>query len=133
MVDDEPAILFAYKKILQRYDFVVDATDTKLKCLKLLQEHTYSFAILDMQLNGGTNEDGLALIKQIRKIQPEAVIIMITAFCNREVRERAFSLGADQFFEKPLSTDIIIEAFQKIRFNLDTNSLPLTGTRERTG
>ena len=113
LVDDESAVLFAYKKVLQHHNFIVDAIETKEETLRLLEINSYAVAILDLRLGGEASEDGLELIRYIKARQPAAVIMMITAFGNQEIRERAYRLGADHYFEKPVSTHTIREALHE--------------------
>ena len=110
LVDDEETIRFAYKKVLQRERFKVDAIDSKDGAFQLLSRNSYDVAILDLRLGGESCEEGFELLRQIKEVQPEAVVIMITAHGNQDVRERATRLGADHYFEKPVSTNRIREA-----------------------
>ncbi|MBW7995523.1 MAG: response regulator [Candidatus Glassbacteria bacterium] len=110
LVDDESAVLFAYKKVLQREQFKVDAIDSKDGSYALLERNSYDVAILDLRLGGESSEEGFELLRHIKDEHPETVIIMITAHGNQEVRDRAYQLGADHYFEKPVSTSRIREA-----------------------
>jgi len=121
LVDDESAVLFAYKKVLQRQELIVDASGTKEETLELLKKYRYDVAILDLRLGGENCEEGFELISHIKNKSPETSIIMITAFGNQEIREQAFSLGADNYFEKPVSTHIIREALQKAGIQIPEN------------
>ena len=110
LVDDETAVLFAYKKVLQREQFKVDAIDSKDGSYVLLDRNQYDVAILDLRLGGESNEEGFELLQHIKGAHPETVIIMITAHGNQDVRDRAYQMGADHYFEKPVSTNRIREA-----------------------
>lgn len=112
LVDDEPAVLFAYKKVLQRHQLIVDAVDTKEKTLRLLDQNDYEVAFLDLCLSGEGNEDGFELLSHIKAKQPNTVAIIITACGNQEIRERAYRLGADHYFEKPVSINTIRDALE---------------------
>ena len=110
LVDDETAVLFAYKKVLQREQFKVDAIESKDGSYVLLDRNRYDVAILDLRLGGESNEEGFELLQHIKGAHPETVIIMITAHGNQDVRDRAYQMGADHYFEKPVSTNRIREA-----------------------
>lgn len=110
LVDDEAAVLFAYKKVLQRESFMVDAIDSKDGTYDLLERNDYDVAILDLRLGGESSEEGFELLQHIKGVHPDTVIIMITAHGNQEVRDKAYRLGADHYFEKPVSTNRIREA-----------------------
>ncbi len=127
LVDDETAVLFAYKKVLQREQFEVDAIDSMAGTYKLLDHNSYDVAILDLRLGGESSEEGFELLQYIKGHNPETFIIMITAHGNQEVRDRAFQLGADYYFEKPVSTN-------KIRETLAVSGImpSVRGTNSRT-
>ncbi len=110
LVDDESAVLFAYKKVLQREQFKVDAIDSMAGTYELLKSNSYDVAILDLRLGGELSEEGFELLRHIKGKHPETVIVMITAHGNKGIRERAYQLGADHYFEKPVSTNRIREA-----------------------
>jgi DNA-binding NtrC family response regulator len=110
LVDDESAVLFAYKKVLQREQFKVDAIDSMTGTYDLLRINSYDVAILDLRLGGESSEEGFELLGHIKDKHPGTMVIMITAHGNQEVRDKAFRLGADQYFEKPVSTNRIREA-----------------------
>ena len=113
LVDDETAILFAYKKVLQRPEVVLDAVESKYETLKLLENNNYDAAILDLRLGGESCEEGFELIKVIKERYSHTTIMMITAFGNPEIKDKAYRLGADYYFEKPVSTRVIREALRK--------------------
>ncbi len=112
LVDDETAVLFAYKKVLQRTGLLVDATDSKKETIRLLEKHAYDVAILDLRLSGGTCEEGFELMSVIKSQSPSTKIMLITAYGNPDIRDKASRLGADFYFEKPVSTKFIQEALR---------------------
>ncbi|MEA2063247.1 MAG: response regulator [Gemmatimonadota bacterium] len=112
MVDDESAILFAYKKILQHPDIVIDAVESREEALSLLQKNSYQAVILDLRLHGSNGEEGFELINTIRDKYCQSKIIMITAYGTPEIKAKAYRLGADYYFEKPISTRIIQNALE---------------------
>jgi DNA-binding response OmpR family regulator len=113
LVDDETSILFAYKKVLQQPDLIIDAVESKEEAIDLLQENDYQAAILDLRLHGSTGEEGFELVSHIKETNSNLKIIMITAYGSPEIKEKAFNLGADCYFEKPVSTKIILNALKK--------------------
>ena len=118
LVDDESSILFAYKKVLQSPGVVVDAVESKEEAVELLNGNDYQAAILDLRLHGSTGEEGFELISFIKQNYNHQKIIMITAYGNPEIKEKAFKLGADYYFEKPISTRIIRDALEKAGITL---------------
>lgn len=116
LVDDEFSILFAYKKVLQRPDVVVDAVDSMEEAINLLEKNDYQVAILDLRLHGSTDEEGFELIDLVRGKynNPKITIILITAYGNPEIKDRAYKHGADYYFEKPVSTNTIRNTLERV-------------------
>jgi len=114
LVDDEFSILFAYKKVLQCPDVLIDAAESREEALRLLDENDYQAAILDLSLHGSTGEEGFELASLIREKygNPKITIIMITAYGTPEIKDQAYKLGADYYFEKPVSTNTIRDALE---------------------
>jgi DNA-binding response OmpR family regulator len=114
LVDDEFSVLFAYKKVLQCPEVLIDAAESKEEALRLLDENHYQAAILDLSLHGSTGEEGFGLASLIREKygNPTITIIMITAYGTPEIKDQAYKLGADYYFEKPVSTNTIRDALE---------------------
>ena len=123
LVDDEIAVLFAYKKVLQRPGVVVDSADSKAETLRLVQCQYYDVAILDLRLGGGTCEEGFELIASIKRYSPATRIMLVTAYGNQETKEKATRLGAEFYFEKPISTRFIQEALRLSGILVDEGEL----------
>ncbi len=107
LVDDEVAVLFAYRKCLRRIGYKGDTVETKREAEILLDKHKYDVAILDLRLSSSDGEEGIELISYARKCQPEVKLIMITAYGSEEVKDKAYKHGADIYLEKPVSIELI--------------------------
>ncbi len=55
--------------------------------------------------------DGLEAVQQIKRIRPETIVILTTAYRDQELRTRSLEAGADGFI---LKDDLMIDALQKI-------------------
>jgi DNA-binding NtrC family response regulator len=112
VVDDEPAFLLGFKKLLQSPDMVIDTTETFEEAISLLDEHNYTAVIADIRLTGVLREEGLDILKYIKEQYPCTKVIMITGYGGTEVMERAMFLGADYYFEKPVPLDMLKNALR---------------------
>ena len=119
LVDDEITVLFAYKKVLQRIGLAVDTADTEKDALSLLDRHTYDIAILDLRLGGGNCQEGLDLISTVKAKSSKTKVMLITAYGDQEIQEKACRLGADFYFEKPISTRLIQESLRLAGIQID--------------
>jgi DNA-binding response OmpR family regulator len=58
--------------------------------------------------------DGIDLLSRIRKIDPQAVIILMTGFGNEDVLLRALRGGAANFFKKPFNFQELLDCIRSI-------------------
>lgn len=59
-------------------------------------------------------KDGLAALKELTEMDPEALIVMLTSLANRQSVEDAFQSGAIHYIRKDTPKDEIIAALKKI-------------------
>jgi DNA-binding NtrC family response regulator len=121
LVDDEPTILMAFKKLLQNPEMSVDTAENIEYAKELVDERAYDAVIADLRLSGFAGEEGLEIIRYVKERRPETQVILITAYGNQEVMKRAYNLGAAFYFEKPVSTNVIKNALKSL--GVVTNAL----------
>jgi CheY-like chemotaxis protein len=51
--------------------------------------------------------DGLALLREIKRLRPDIPVMMVTAYGDEERRERASEYGAAEFITKPVDFDFL--------------------------
>jgi two-component system response regulator RegA len=73
-------------------------------------------------------DSGLVLIKELRALNSEMNIVMLTGFASIATAVEAVKLGANQYLAKPVNAEEILEAFRKLDGNEDhdIHSTPLT-------
>ncbi|MDY6971623.1 MAG: sigma-54 dependent transcriptional regulator [Thermodesulfobacteriota bacterium] len=98
IIDDEELIRWSLRNSLEKAGYeVVDAESGEM-ALDILGNEEFNLVILDMVLPG---EDGLNILKQIRKADMETQVIMITAFGSIETAVEAIRYGAYDYMTKP--------------------------------
>jgi DNA-binding response OmpR family regulator len=103
LVEDEVAVTFAYRKVLQSSHVVVDVAGDLEGALALVKSNTYDAAIVDLRLSGADTLHGLTIVKTVRDLQKECAIIVVTAYGDGETRRAAHASGAHRYLEKPVS------------------------------
>ena len=58
--------------------------------------------------------DGLALLREIKKMRPELPVMMVTAYGDEERRRRASEYGASEFISKPVDFDFLKEQLRRL-------------------
>lgn len=73
-----------------------------LEAVNIIKENNPDLVLTDMKM---PRMNGVDLIKSTRNLKKEPIIIMISAFGDRETLVDAMRLGAFDFFEKPFNED----------------------------
>ena len=97
VIDDEQSIIWAFEKFLTSLGHAVRSAPTAEQGLELARKDPPDLIILDVKLPG---MDGLSALEEIRKLRPEARVIIITAHGTLETEG---SSRADAFWTRTCS------------------------------
>ena len=98
IVDDEPAICFAYRKLLENELFSFDICESVEAAIALLNKNRYLAVISDVRFAGSDNKDGVYFVSVLRKVQPQAKVILVTGYGSDELKKSAHELGVSHYF-----------------------------------
>lgn len=113
VVDDEPAILFAYRKLIEKDGMAVDISADLEDAIRHIRARRYLAVIADMRLAGTDNRDGLEILRVIQKEQPGTKTILATGFGDSEIENMARALGVSYYFNKPVAPSDILGALRE--------------------
>ena len=99
IVEDDEAMRSLLKDFLDEEGFGTESVSNGSDALKKLMDQPFDLIITDIQMPGLT---GLDILPGIKKLQPEAPVIVITAFGSDELYRRSFEKGATGYLEKPI-------------------------------
>lgn len=123
VVDDEPAICFAYHKLLEREQFNFDICETVETAISLIQKQAYFAVISDVRFDGTGNEDGVYLVSVVRSMQPESKMILVTGYGSDELKNTARELGVSHYFEKPVKPSLILSLLRDLHAIADEQEI----------
>jgi DNA-binding NtrC family response regulator len=98
VVDDETILLESWQEILAD-DFDTYLFSDGLAALAHFKTHSVDVAILNIRIPG---MDGLSLLKELRKLQPEVQVLMVSGHGTVEMAVEALHLGAYDLITKPI-------------------------------
>ena len=103
IVDDDDDILVAGKLLLRRHYARVDTCAAPDEIPDLLGKTRYAAILLDMNFSPGESSgaQGFHWLEQILSIDPDAVIVRITAHGDVNMAVEAMKIGATDFITKP--------------------------------
>jgi DNA-binding NtrC family response regulator len=110
MVDDELNIRGALAKILERVGHTVSAAESGDAALGSLHEAPFDLIITDLKMVGTS---GLEVLRAAKQYQPEAEVIMLTAYGTVESAVDAMKAGAYDYLTKPIEPERLLHVAAK--------------------
>jgi len=110
ILDDEKLICKSMKRLLESDENVVHTATSFEVARTIFHKHDIDLVLLDYSLG---DTDGITVLKEIKQIYPQIVVIMLTAYATIHLAVEAMKLGAFDFVEKDESTEITRYAVQR--------------------
>lgn len=110
VVDDDEDILIASKLLLKRHYQTVVTCNRPEHIPTMMADHVFDAILLDMNFGPGesSGQQGFLWLKKILEIDPQAVIVMITAHGGVDIAVEAIKQGATDFIAKPWENQKVI-------------------------
>jgi DNA-binding NtrC family response regulator len=107
VVDDERLIRWSLRTALTKagYDVVEAATGAQALGLIADDRHRFAVAILDYRL---PDRRDLSLLRDVRRLLPDAIVLMMTAFGDDDMRVEARALGVRAVVDKPFQVAAVV-------------------------
>ena len=103
IVDDDPDVLTAARLLLRQHFERVATTEDPGEIEQLMHESRIDVFLVDMNFAIGRNTgaEGLKWLERILAIDPDAVVVLMTAFGDLNTAVKAMREGAADFVLKP--------------------------------
>ena len=103
IIDDDELVIESFERVFQEFgrDFSVEKTTDSRKALRLLETNTYDIIITDLVM---PEVDGIQVLQRAKEIQPDAEVILITAYSSYNSAVDAMYFGAFDYISKPINT-----------------------------
>ena len=109
IVDDDEFMLNVLATQLHESGYLIFTTADGPHGIELFKKERPDLVLLDVGL---PSISGLEVLKQIKKIDDEAKVIMITGYPSSLMKEEAMNNGAFAFYEKPGVVQILSQITQ---------------------
>jgi two-component system response regulator AtoC len=110
IVDDELLMRNFLTEALKRKGIEAISVESGEKALKVIQEQSFDMVITDMKMPGIT---GIDVLKKVKEISPQTLVIVVTAFGTIENAVEAMKLGAFYYLIKPFSLESLMANIEK--------------------
>lgn len=103
IVDDNEDVLFALNLLLEPYAEKIKVTTTPERVEHFMHTFQPDIILLDMNFSRDvvSGQEGFDCLRQILQIDPQAVVIFMTAYSDTDKAVRAIKAGATDFIPKP--------------------------------
>jgi CheY-like chemotaxis protein len=118
IVDDEPDVAELFRQRFRREarhgTYVLHFAFSAEEALARLAGEIEPQLIVILSDINMPGMDGLALLREIKKMRPELPVMMVTAYGDEERRRRASEYGASEFISKPVDFDFLKEQLRRL-------------------
>jgi two-component system chemotaxis response regulator CheY len=111
IVDDAEFLRVRISKMLVGEGFEVAEAENGLKAIESYKSKKPDLVLMDVTM---PEMDGLTALKELRKIDPNAKVVMLTALGQESVVLEAVKSGAKDFIVKPFDRDRVMSAINKL-------------------
>ena len=131
VVDDDEAVLNACLEIAGKMGFAAVGAHDLDSARAILKHQKLDLVLLDLKLpgtNAGTGgASGLSLLEEVKSLNPETVVIVMTAFATISSAVEAMRIGAGDYLTKPFALEelvtILERAGERRHFDLESRRL----------
>jgi DNA-binding NtrC family response regulator len=111
VVEDDQYVLESLGLLLTQEGYEVGTASEGQTALQHIRNGAFDLVIADLKM---PKMDGLELLKKLRAIAPEIMVIIMTAYGSIKSAVEAMKLGASDYITKPISADEIRLVLQKV-------------------
>ncbi len=111
VVDDAAFMRMRCSKLLTESGYQVIEAENGVQAVQQYQAHHPDAVLLDITM---PEMDGLTALREIRKIDPNAKVAMVTAMGQQSTVMEALKAGARDFVLKPFQSDRVLATVKKL-------------------
>ena len=103
IIDDNEDVLFALNLLLEPYVEQIRVTTQPERIEHFMESYAPDVIFLDMNFRRDaiSGQEGFFWLEKIKKVDPDAIVLFITAYADTEKAVRAIKAGATDFIPKP--------------------------------
>src|SRR4030042_3978786 len=105
VIDEEPIIHEVLSQLLTSEGYDVELSSSGEEALEKHSSQFFDVTLLDLLMPG---LDGIEVLKGIKRVDPKAVIIIITAYASVESAISAMKMGAYDYIQKPFKHEELL-------------------------
>lgn len=112
VVDDDQSINSIFEFVLQQAGYQTITTTSGQECIDIINsEQRVDLVFLDLKMPGIS---GIETFKEVQKLRPMLLVIMMTGYSVDALLREAFELGAYGVIYKPFDVEEVLSVIEKI-------------------
>ncbi|HHJ51691.1 MAG TPA: sigma-54-dependent Fis family transcriptional regulator, partial [Caldithrix abyssi] len=123
LIDDEPAQIMSIKSFLSRRNNQVFTANSGTEGINIAREQNIDLVFTDFRMPDIT---GLEVVREIKRINPEVPVVVITAFSQTEDAVNVMKEGAYDYLSKPVNLDeleLLVQKAKEHRYLVSENKI----------
>ena len=113
LVDDHQILIDGIKNMLEDSDnYIIIEAESSVSAMEILNNSKIDIIITDIQM---PEEDGIELIKKVKKIYPDIKIVVLSMHDEKSIVMEAINLGVNAYLLKNISQKKLITALEKVQ------------------
>jgi len=110
IIDDERGLRLGTKRLLESEGYIAETAENGAEGLALARQKEFDLALIDLKM---PDMDGIEVLKEFKKIQPNTVCFIATAFASYETAIESTKLGAYSYIPKPFTPEELIQQLER--------------------
>ncbi len=111
VVDDEENVIFTCVEELEQEGFQAQGVTDGAQAIELYKAEAFDLVLADLKMPG---VNGMDVLKAIVEYDPEALVVIMTAFGTVDVAVEALRSGAREFIAKPFDTHELVGKLRSV-------------------
>jgi len=111
IVDDDRYVNDCIRETIERADYDTEAVFSAEEALLRMKTQSFDIVLSDFKMQG---MNGIALLDHIKRISPETIVVMITAYGTVEKAVQAIKKGAYDFLLKPITPETVEHVLKRV-------------------
>lgn len=115
IVDNSSYMRMFVRKIVEKGDsYNIFEASGKEDAVEIFESENIDIVILDLNMSE-FRMDGIQVLTEVMEINPQAVVIIISAVGHEEVKEQCMELGAKGYIRKPFTAEAVLKVLDQYK------------------
>ncbi len=115
IVDNSSYMRMFVKKVIEKEgSYSIFGASNQDEAIEMFKIEKPDIVLLDLNMSE-FKMDGIHVLTDIMKINPEAVVIIMSAVGHEEVKDECISLGSKGYIKKPFDTETLLKTLEEYK------------------